>query len=353
VISRNSTLAYKGRGVDVKAVGRELGVRYVLEGSVRRAGNHVRVTGQLVDTDTAAHVWADRYEGPLNDIFALQDDLTMHVVGAVEPTLRRAEIERARRRRPDSLDAYDLYLRALPFAMTAMPADADKAVALLEQAIALESDYAAAHGFLAWCHEQRYLRGGLDAATRESACRHARVAIEAGGDDAMALAMGGFVIGAMERDYDRALEALDRSLALSPSLAIAFGFSSMIRAWRGDYPTAIAHGTRGVHLSPYDPLIYLPSAGLAYAYFLSGDFAAAARSASRAVTANPRFSVLRYLHAAALLRLGRIEEAKAAARLVLELQPGFTVSGLVAGGIMPPDRFEPLAQALRELDLPE
>jgi TolB-like protein len=177
VISRNSTFIYKGRPIDVKTVGRELGVRYVLEGSVRRSGNHVRVTGQLIETETAAHVWADRFDGTLGDIFALQDEMTMSVIGAVEPTLRKAEIERARRKRPDNLDAYDLFLRALPFAVTAMPGNADKALHFLEEAIRLEPDYAIVHGFIAWCHEQRYLRGGLNAETRKAALYHAHAAI--------------------------------------------------------------------------------------------------------------------------------------------------------------------------------
>jgi len=353
VISRNSSFAYKGRPVDVRTIGRELGVRYVLEGSVRRSGDIVRVAGQLTDTDTAAHVWADRYEGALGDIFALQDRITMHVVGAVEPTLRRAEIERARRRRPDSLDAYDLYLRALPFASTAMPLDADRAVELLERALALEPDYAAVHGFLAWCHEQRYLRGGLDEKTRDAARRHAHAAIEAGTDDAQALAMGGFVIGAMERDYETALDALDRSLALSPSSALAFGFSAIVRAWHGKLDAAIEHGQMGIRLSPYDPLIYLPCVGLAYAHFFAGAFDDAASAASRAVGANPRFSVPRYLLAASLQRLGRDEEARKAAAKLMELQPGFTVSGLVAGNITIPERIRPLAAALREIGLPD
>jgi adenylate cyclase len=128
VISRNSTSVYKGRPVDVRVVGHDLGVRYVLEGSVQRSGDQVRVTGQLVETETAAQVWAERYEGTLANIFALQDEMTMHVIGALEPTLRKAEIERARRRRPDSLDAYDLFLRAMPFASTAMPDDAERAL---------------------------------------------------------------------------------------------------------------------------------------------------------------------------------------------------------------------------------
>jgi TolB-like protein len=353
VISRNSTFKYKGKPIDVKTVGQELGVRYLLEGSVRRSGNQVRVTGQLIEAATAANVWADRYEGTLEDIFAVQDEMTMHVVGAIEPTLRKAEIERARRKRPDSLDAYDLYLRALPFATAAMPQDADKALELLNEAIRLEPNYAVAHGFVAWCHEQRYLRGGLNAATREAARRHARAAIETGGDDAVALALGGFVVGVIERNYETALEALDRSLALSASSALAFGFSSVVRAWMGDYATAIEHAKMGVRLGPYDPLIYLPYVGLAYAHFFAGNFIDAASAAVSASAANPRFSVPRYLQAAALHRLGRTDEAKAVANVLLELQPGFTVGGLVSGNITTAERMAPLAGALREIGLPE
>lgn len=353
VISRNSTFIYKGRSADVKTVGRELNVRYVLEGSVRRSGNHVRVTGQLIEAATAAHVWAGRYDGTLDDVFALQDEMTMNVIAAVEPTLRKAEIERARRKRPENLDAYDLYLRALPFVATAMPEDADKALGLLEEAIGLEPDYAIVHGFIAWCHEQRYLRAGLHAETRGVARRHARAAIETGGDDAMALAMGGFVVAVMEHDYETALEALDRSLALSPSSALAHGFSSIVRAWVGDDTTAIEHGMNGIRLGPYDPLIYLPYVGLAYSHFFVGNFAEAASAARRASMANPRFSVPCYLHSAALVGLGRFDDASAMARALLELQPGFTVSGLVAGNITTPERMHKLAGALRQAGLPQ
>ena len=353
VISRNSTFIYKGRPVDVRAVGRELGVRYVLQGSVRRSGNHVRLTGQLIETETAAHVWANRYDGTLGDIFTLQDELTMSVIGAVEPSLRRAEVERVRRKRPDNLDAYDLFLRALPLATTAMPEDADVALRYLEEAIRLEPSYAAVHGFIAWCHEQRYLRGGLHADTRHAALVHARAAIETGSDDALALAMGGFVVGILERNYETALEAIDRSLALSPSSALAFGFSSIIRVLKGEDSTAIEHARLGIRLSPYDPLVYLPYIGLAYAHLFAGDFAEAASAASRASTANPRFSVPRYLHAAALVGLDRLDEARAMADVVLALQPGFTISGLVSGNITTPERMEMLAEALHRAGLPE
>src|SRR5690349_11271067 len=257
LIARNSSCTYKGQAIDVKQVGRELGVRYVLEGSVRKSGQRVRITGQLIDAVTGTHLWADRFDGSLEDVFDLQDQVALSVAGVIEPTLRQAEIERARRKRPDSLDAYDLYLRALPYAFTAMPGDADKALALLGKAIELEPDYAAAHAIIAWCHEQRYLRGGLDEKTRTAALHHARQAIAVGGDDAAALATAGFVIAVADHDYETALTAFDRSFALSNSCALALGFSSIVRAWKGDCDIAVEQGKLALRLSPFDPLIYL------------------------------------------------------------------------------------------------
>jgi adenylate cyclase len=157
----------------------------------------------------------------------------------------------------------------------------------------------------------------------------------------------------MERNYPTALDALDRALKLSPSSALAFGFSSIVRAWMGDSPLAIEHAKVGIRLSPYDPLIYLPYVGLAYAHFFAGNFEEAASAGSRGSVANPQFSVPRYLHAAALFRLGRSDEARAIAKVLLELQPGFTVSGLVSGNITAPERMDLLAGALREIGLPD
>jgi adenylate cyclase len=353
VIARNSTFAYKGRAIDVKTVGRELGVRYVLEGSVRKAGNRVRVTAQLIDSTNAAHVWAQRYDRALDDIFAVQDELTMSVIGAIEPTLRKAEIERARRKRPDSLDAYDLYLRALPLATRCMPEDADKALPLLEEAIRLEPDYAVAHAMIAWCHEQRYLRGGLQEETRAAALKHARAAIAPGGDDATALAVAGFVIGIVEHDFAGGLDALDRSIELSPSSALAYGFSAILRGWKGDDATSVAHAESALRLSPYDPLVFLPYVGLAYTHFFSGRFAEAVSAADRALQGNPRFSVPAFMKTAALARLGREADAAAGARRVLELQPGFTIASLVDSALTSPERLTMLADALRRAGLPE
>jgi adenylate cyclase len=353
VIARNSTFVYKGKAIDIKQVGRELGVRYLLEGSVRKAGNQVRVTGQLIDTASAAHVWAQRYDRALDDIFALQDELTMSVVGAIEPTLRQAEIERARRKRPDSFDAYDLYLRALPFAFTAMPEFVDQALPLLEQAVAIEPDYASAHAYIAWCNEIRHLRGGLHAESRVEGLRHARLAIATGGDDATALAVSGFVVGILEQDYQTAFNAFDRAMALSPSSAQAFGFSSCIRAWAGDSRTSIEHAETAIRLSPFDPLIYFPYTGAAYAHFFASDFEEAITAAGLAAQANPRFSIPCVLQAAAWASLGRTDEAEASAQRLLSLEPTFSVGSFIAVKFTSPERLGMLAKALRLAGLPE
>jgi adenylate cyclase len=354
VIARNSSFTYKGRAVDVKQVGRELGVRYVLEGSVRKGGNRVRITAQLIDATRGAHLWADRFDGLLEDVFELQDKVAISVAGVIEPALRQSEIERARRQRPDSLDAYDLYLRALPCAVTAMPEDADKALPLLGKAIELEPDFAAAHAMIAWCHEQRYLRGGMQEETRNTALRHARQAIAAGGDDAAALAIAGFVIAVCGRDFETALTAFDRSFTLSSSSALALSLSSMVRAWRGDDAIAVEHGNRALRLSPFDPWLYLPYVGLAYAHFAAGRFEETVAAASLASQSNPRFTVPLILHAAALGSLNRTEEAKAVVQRLLELQPGLTVAtAILSPQYVNPEHIAALANALRRAELRE
>jgi TolB-like protein len=354
VIARNSSFTYKGRAVDVKQVGRELGVRYVLEGSVRKGGNRVRITAQLIDATSGAHLWADRFDGLLEEVFELQDKVAISVAGVIEPTLRQSEIERARRKRPDSLDAYDLYLRALPYAFAAMPEDADKALALLGKAIELEPDFAAAHAIIAFCHEQRYLRGGMQEETRFAALRHARQAIAAGGDDAAALATAGFVIAVCGRDNETALTAFDRSFALSSSSALALGFSSIVRAWKGDDAIAVEQANRALRLSPFDPLIQLPYVGLAYAHFAAGRFEETVAAASLATQSNPRFTVPQILHAAALASLGRGEDAKTAVQRLLELQPGITgATAILSARYVDPKNVAALANALRRAGLPE
>jgi adenylate cyclase len=354
VIARNSTSTYKGQAVDVKQVGRELGVRYVLEGSVRKAGGRVRITAQLIDATNGAHLWADRFDGLLEDVFELQDKVAISVAGVIEPTLRQSEIERARRKRPDSLDAYDLYLRALPFAYTSMPEDAEKALLILERAIAIEPDYAVAHAIIAWCREQRYLRGGLHEQDKTIALHHARLAIASGGDDATALAIAGLVIGFLDpRDYESALDAFGRSLYLSPSSALALILSAATRAWRGESAIAIEQAELALRLSPFDPLRNTGHMAIAIAHFVAGRFEESAAAANRSVQANPRFSPPYWMRAAALANLGRVEEAKIVAQRLLEVQPLFTITSITSAPFANPEILAALGIALRWVGLPE
>jgi TolB-like protein len=251
VAARNSTFVYKGRPVDIRQVSRELGVRYVLEGSLRKTANRVRITGQLIEAASGMHVWADRYDRTLDDIFEVQDELTLKVVGAIEPNLRQAEIERAKRKRPDNLDAYDLYLRALPRVHVFMLEEVDHALALLQQALELQPDYPAAHAAMAWCYEVRYLRGGLREADKQAALKHAHGAIEAGADDAGTLASAGFVIGLVAHDYDSAMDAIDRALALTPTSALALALGTTVLAHAGDTRRAIDYAERSLSLAPF------------------------------------------------------------------------------------------------------
>ena len=353
VIARNSSFTYKGRAVDVKQVGRELSVVYVLEGSLRKAGDRVRITCQLIETATGTHVWAERYDYSVGDIFQLQDEITFSVVGAIEPNLRQAEIVRSKRKRPESLDAYDLYLRALPFAHVAMPGDAQKALSLLQQSLALQPDYAAAHAATAWCYEQRYLRGGLHEADKAAGLKHARAALEAGDDDPTTFATAGFVIGLIEHDYETAMNAIDHALALNSSSALALGLGSTILAHAGRTAQAIEYGERALRLSLHDPTVYLPLTALGIAHCAAGNFKEAAAVCNKAAQSNPRFSFPVVLQTAALSRLHRENDAKAAARRVLELEPRFSVAEFVRAHTGRPEIWNPIGDALRQVGLPE
>ncbi len=352
VIARNSTFAYKGQPIDVKRVGRELGVRYVLEGSVRKAGQHVRIGAQLVEAETGVHLWAQRYDSQLQDIFALQDEITLNVVGAIEPSLRDAEIERIKRKRPDNLDAYDLVLRALPHAYVAMPDEAAKAVPLLEQALALQPDYAGAHGLLAWCYQFLFLRAGFKEATRIAAIRHARAAVTHGRDDATALALGAFVIGLIEHDRVAAREAFERALAISPSSAFTLFLGGIFLAWAGEAERAIDWAERALRVSPFDRFAFGGHQAMAVGNFIRAQYEEAAIAARRAILSNPSFSVTHSLLAAALAKLGRTAEAKAAARQVLALQPSFSSSEYCNAVGITPALAATLTEAWRQAGLP-
>jgi adenylate cyclase len=352
VIARNSSFTYKGQTEDVKRVGHELGVRNVLEGSVRKAGECVRISAQLIEAETGMHLWAERYDSRLDDIFALQDEITLSVVGAIEPRLRDAEIERVKRKRPDNLDAYDLVLRAIPHAYVAMPAEVTKALPLLDEALALEADYAGAHGLLAWCHELLFAHGGFTEKNRAAAIHHARAAIAHGRDDATALAFGAFAIGMVEHDRVTAIAALERALALSPSSALSLFLGCLVLAYAGEAERAIDWAQRALRLSPFDRLNYCSYNALAVGHFLRRRYEEAASAARRALQFNPNFSVSNSLLVAPLAKLGRLDEAKAVALRVLTLQPSFSAAGFCAALGVPTDLAEPMTEAWREAGLP-
>jgi TolB-like protein len=353
VIARNSTLPYKGRAVDVKQIGRELGVRYILEGSVRKAGDSVRVTGQMIDASTGAHVWAERYDRSSKDIFALQDEIALSAVGAIAPSVRKAEIERVRRKRPDSLDAYDLVLQAQPDVDSGMPEQVTRALALLERAIALDPTYALAHGNAAMCHHCLFLRAGLLEVHRAASIRHARLAIVHGQDDALALTWAGFSLGMDGRDRAAAFTALEAALAISPSSALTYILGSVILGWGGEAERAIEWSERGLRLSPFDSWSWAAFDAQAMSHLLRGRYEEACRAAYKSVQANSAHSITYVQLAASLAKLGRLDEAKAAAARVLELQPTFRYSRQFTGVNCAPALAQELGEALRAAGLPE
>ena len=351
VIARNSSFTYKGQPVASERIGTELGVQYLLQGSLRKTEERVRVSVQLVDTETGAHLWADRFDRPLEEIFAVQDAITLSVVGALEPTLREAEIERVTRRRPDNLGAYDLMLRALPHVFTAMPEEVNKAVPLLEKAISIEPQYAVAHGYLAWANEILVRSGAADR-NRLAAIEHAHSAIDFGRDDATALALGGFVTAMVEHDRDTAFDVFDQALTISPSSALTLYFGSGALAYGGEADRAIEWAERALRVSPFDRLNYFAYHALAIGHFQCGRFQQAASAARRAVQSSPHFSVSHTLLAAALVGLGLHDEAKAAAARVLQLQPSYSASGFCSALGLPEKVAAPLMKAWRKAGLP-
>ena len=353
VIARNSSFVYRDRVADVKQVGRDLGVHYVLQGSVRRSDNRVRINAQLADSTNGAQVWAERYDRTLDDVFAMQDEIALAVVGAIEPSLRRAEVERIRRKRPDSLDAYELVLRAQPDVDSGMPDRAATALPLLKRALVLDPAYALAHGLAAMAHHNRFLRAGLKEEDRLASVRHARLALEHGRDDALALTFAGFSLGMDAHDRAAAFAAFEAALALSPSTALGFILGSVVHSWAAEAEPAIAWGERAMRLSPFDSWAFAAFGSQALGHFLLERPQQAVKAAYQAVQANPSHSINYVILIGPLVALGRLAEAKAAAQRVMELQPTFRISRQFAGVDCAPRLAEKLGAALRVAGLPE
>jgi adenylate cyclase len=356
VIARNSSFTYKGRAVDVKQVGRELGVRYVLEGSVRKAANRVRITGQLVDTATGAHLWAERFDGGLGDIFDLQDQVTESVVGAIAPAVEKAEIERAKRKPTESLDAYAFYLRALArFYQFARQAN-DEALRLFNSAIELDPDFASAYGRAAFCYVLAKSEGWFSVTPNEIAevTRLAQRAVELGKDDAIALAASGYALVHVVRDLEAA-GLIDRALMLNSNLAEAWYYGGWVKNWLGEPEAAIERFARALRLSPLDPRLTGMRSGTAHAHFFLGRYDEAAFWAAMALQDNPDFQAGLRISAASNAMAGRPEQAKKAVARLRQLNPSLRVSTL-KNVLGPYRRAEDLAryeEGLRQAGLPE
>ncbi|MGF6177747.1 winged helix-turn-helix domain-containing tetratricopeptide repeat protein [Ensifer sp. 4252] len=356
VIARNSSFTYKDRAVEASEVGRELGVRYVLEGSVRKSGKKVRITGQLVDATTGAHLWAERFEGAFYNLFELQDSIAESVVGAISPQLERIEIERAKRKPTESLDAYDYYLRGMANLHSGTREALEAALPLFYKAIALDQEFASAYAGAAWCYFWRKLNGWMVDRTAEIAegARLARLAVELGRDDAVALTRGGHALGHLADDLDGGIALIDRARLLNPNFALAWFLGGVLRVFRGEADNAIKDLTHAVRLSPLDPEMFRMQIGTAIAHFFSGHYDDAQVWAEKALANLPSLLPAVAVAAASHALAGRSEEAGRYMQRLRSLDPALRVSNLRDWlPIHRPDDLARFAEGLRLAGLPE
>jgi TolB-like protein/class 3 adenylate cyclase/Tfp pilus assembly protein PilF len=357
VIARNSSFTYKGKAIDVKQVARELGVRYVLEGSVRKAGNRVRITGQLIDAITGNHIWADRFDGALDDIFDLQDRVASSVVGAIEPKLRQSETERASRKPTASLDAYDLYLRALAELHKFAAEGIRQAASWLERALAIDPSYPPAAALICHCRmgQIAFGWGTVSAAERAEATQLAARAIEIGKNDPDALGLAAHALSFFGGALGAAASAVDRAIMLNPNSTYAWTAKGWVSCLRNQPEHAIEAFQRAMRLSPLDPLNFTFAGGIAFAHLFARRFAEAVEWADRSLNQAPQYTPVLRLKLVACVHLGRIQEAHELLQQVLDRQPDLTIDGLRAypGMTVTPEIFEIWVEGFRKAGLPE
>jgi len=355
VIARNSSFVYKGRAVDVKQVGRELGVRYVLEGSVRKAGSRVRITGQLIDAASGAHLWADHFDGELADIFELQDQVTARVVGAIAPKLEEAEIERAKRKPTESLDAYDCFLRGMAAFHDFTRAGNETALGYFARAIEIDPEFAAAHGMAARCYVQRKGFGWVGDRPKEveETRRLALRAAEKGREDAVALTNAGFALTMLGALEDGAA-FLERAISLNPNLAGAWFLSGLASALLGEPEAAIERAERALRLSPQDPQMFGTHAIIALGHFIAGRYDEASTWAATARRERPNFLMANCLAAASAALGGRPDVAQEAMAHAREIDPTLRISNLQNWLVFKHEKdFARWREGLRKAGLPD
>jgi TolB-like protein/class 3 adenylate cyclase len=354
VIARNSSFAYKGRSPDIRQVGRDLGVRYVLEGSVRRAANRLRITAQLIDAQSGAHAWADRFEGSPQDVFELQDEVTQKVVVAIAPRVERAEIARAlRRSSSEKTDAYDCYLRGLSCLSPATAEGTDQALDLFSKASALDPDFASAHGMAMFCRAGRFGYGSVKDLAREQSevTRLWQMVARVGSDDDRALAAAGWAVAYVLRDLSSAKELIDRAIELNPNLASAWAASGWINVWLGAPEVAVEHLSRAHRLDPVSRTF----SPMAHACFFLDRYEQALDQAQHLLRRYPDNHAGLRIGAASAGFAGRTHVARQLAAHLREVDPAFSISrlGEYLGPYQRPEFVEKYAEGLRRAGLPE
>jgi adenylate cyclase len=355
VIARNSSFTYKGKPIDIKQVGRELGVRYVLEGSVRKAGNKVRITGQLIEVSTNAHLWADRFDGGLEDIFDLQDQITASIVGAISPKLEDAEIALARKKPTHNLGAYDFYLRGLALLYRFTKEGHEQSMPLFQKAVELDPDFALAQAAIAGWYISGKAFAWIKVGDREivEADHLARLLLRLSNDDARVLAHAGQALTYVVGNLKEGAPVLDQAIRLDPNLAVARLWGGGAKLYLGELDAAIEHFQRAVRLSPLEPRTFLAYSGLTSAHFLAGRYEKALECATTGIRKWPNFVALQRIAAACYAKSGRIEDAKRAWLVALQLDPTQRISNLRDQTLFRNEDFEKFAEAYRIVGMPE
>jgi adenylate cyclase len=354
VIARSSAFTYKGRAIDAREIGKELGVAYLLEGSVQKIGNRLRIIVQLIETEAGAHVWSSRYDGTVDDFFDLQDRITQQVAGALQPSIRLAEIERSRRRRPQDLSSYDYTIRAMPHAWVLEKEESVKALELLEKALAIDSEYPLALALAGWCHAQRSVYNWADdiAESQQKARALAERAANLSGDDPLVLTVLG-AVNTFVRNYGTARVLLERALALDPNCAWAWSRLGWIENYSERPQNALRHFEQALRLSPMDPMNFNNYAGIGSSHEVAQKYDEAVEFYRRALQERPHATWIYRNLASALVGAGKIEEAKGAFEEMMRSYPGLTASKFKQAMVFSGPTLERMAQHLKSLGLAE